>query len=74
VKANPVLGAGDKYDVGAISGHGPGTVPLGPVGAALFAASMDGEVVLQEGGADGNYDDWEVSLLRAFCISYPRFA
>ena len=50
MRANPVLGAGDKYDEGAINGHGPSTVPLVPVGAALYAASMDGEAVVQESG------------------------
>ena len=44
MRTNAVLGAGDKYDEGAINGHSSTiTVPLIPVGTALYAASMDGE-------------------------------
>jgi len=42
--------AGDKFDEGALKGHGPGTVIVVPAGAPHFSACKDDVAVVQESG------------------------
>jgi len=42
--------AGDKFDEGALKGHGPGTVIVVPAGAPHFSACRDDVAVVQESG------------------------
>ena len=47
-EGNPIPGSGELVPRRAINGHGSNAVPLVPVGAALYAASIYAEAVVQE--------------------------
>ncbi len=41
---------GTRYDAGALTAYGPGTVIVVPSGVAHFSAALDGETLVQESG------------------------
>lgn len=44
------FGTGDRYDEGAIRGHGPGTVIVVPAGTSHYAGTAEDGAIVQESG------------------------